>query len=101
MTMTQTERLYNLLKDGNPHRTDEILRVVYGSEHNGIPRIGTRVADLKAGKWPGQVKCNIEGYKDPENQALYFYKLILPRRIELPSAFEPKKIEPQPQQALF
>jgi hypothetical protein len=90
MTMTQTERLYNLLKDGNPHRTDEILRVVYGSEHNGIARIGARVADLKAGKWPGQVKCNIEGYKDRENQALYFYKLIPPRKIELPPAFEAK-----------
>jgi hypothetical protein len=88
MTMTQTERLYNLLKDGNPHRTDEILRVIYGSEHNVFARIGARVADLKTGKWPGQVRCEIVGYKDPENQALYFYKLIPPRKIDLPLAFE-------------
>jgi hypothetical protein len=95
MTMTQTERLYNLLKDGNPHRTDEILRVVYGSEHNGIARIGARVADLKEGRWPGQVRCNIEGYKDPHNQALYFYKLIPPVVPELPPARD--VVTPPPQ----
>jgi hypothetical protein len=39
--MTQTQRLYELLTDGKPHRTDDILRVVYGSEHNGIARIWT------------------------------------------------------------
>jgi hypothetical protein len=87
MTMTQTERLYNLLKDGNPHRTDEILRIVYGSEHTGLARIGARVDDLKKGKWRGQVRCEIVGHKDPQNQALYFYKLIPPRKIELPPAF--------------
>jgi hypothetical protein len=71
-TMTQTERLYNLLKDNLPHRTDEILRVVYGSEHNGIARIGARIADLKAGKWPGQVRCTIEGYHDPQTPRCIF-----------------------------
>jgi hypothetical protein len=64
---------------------------VYGSEHNGIARIGARVADLKAGTWPGQFECTIEGYHDPENAALYFYKLIPPRKIELPPAFEKRK----------
>jgi hypothetical protein len=88
--MTQTESLYELLKDGLPHRTDEILRVVYGSEHNGLARIGARVDDLKKGKWRGQVRCEIVGYKDPDNQALYFYKLIPPRKIELPPAFAAK-----------
>jgi hypothetical protein len=90
--MTQTERLFNLLNDGKPHRTDEILRVVYGSEHNGIARIGARVADLKAGKWPDQVRCNIEGYHDAENATLYFYKLIPPRKIELPRRSSQKSL---------
>jgi hypothetical protein len=44
------------------------------------------VADLKAGEWPGQIKCNIDGYHDPENAALYFYKLIPPCGIEFPPA---------------
>src|ERR1700759_781828 len=82
MKKTQTERLYELLKDGLPHRTDEILRVVYGSEHQCIARIGARGADLKEEKWPGEFKCTIEGYKDPEKQALYFYKLIPPKQID-------------------
>jgi len=45
--MTQTARLLQLLKDHKPHRTDEILREVYGSEHLGIARIGARINDLK------------------------------------------------------
>jgi hypothetical protein len=51
-----------------------------------------------ARKRPGQVKCNIEGHKDPQNQALYFYKLVPPRKIELPPAF---KTEPSSAQLLF
>ena len=65
--MTQTERLYELLKEGKPHRTDEILLKVYGSAHNGIARISARVADLKEGKWPGKFKNNIVDYHDPQN----------------------------------
>jgi hypothetical protein len=40
--MTQLTRLAELPKDGKPHRTDEILREVYGSEHLGIARVGAR-----------------------------------------------------------
>jgi hypothetical protein len=46
--MTQAERLYDLLKDGHPHRTDEILLKVYGSSHNGITRIGARIVETRA-----------------------------------------------------
>lgn len=69
---SQTERLYELLKDGQPHRTDEILEKVYGSEHLGIARIGARVADLRE-------KYEIVGYKDKDNRSLYFYRLIGPK----------------------
>jgi hypothetical protein len=99
--MTQTQKLYDLLKDGLPHRADEILRVVYGSEHQGIARIGARIADLKAGNWPGLFKCNIAGYKDQDNQALYFYRLIPPKTIELPPAFADKEAKPGSAAALF
>ena len=46
--MTQTELIYNLLADGKAQRTDEILRVVYGSEHTGIPRIGATFPRLRS-----------------------------------------------------
>ena len=67
--MSQKTRLYNLLKDGQPHRTDEILKVVYGGESNGLARVGARIHDIKA---EGHT---IEGYKDPNRPALYWYWL--------------------------
>jgi hypothetical protein len=88
--MTQTEKLFELLKSGRPVRTDEILLKVYGSSHNGIARIGARIADLKAGKWPGKQKCTITGYHDPDNVALYFYRMDIPNAPKLPPAFEPQ-----------
>jgi len=57
--------------------------------HNFVNR-GADRGTSKRGGWTGQVKCNIEGYKDPQNQALYFYKFIPPRRIESPPTFELK-----------
>jgi hypothetical protein len=94
--MSQAKLLYELLKDGRPHRTDEILRVVYGSEHQGIARIGARVADLKKGKWPGKKKLTIEGRKDTENPALYWYQLKpeLSPRVQIINAIEPFRVPP-------
>jgi hypothetical protein len=80
--MTQTERLLQLLKDYHPHRTDEILREVYGSEHLGIARVGARIADLK------KLSHHIIGYHDPQNRKLYVYKLIPPQVPVMPPAFE-------------
>ena len=80
--MTQAARLLQLLKDFRPHRTDEILREVYGSEHLGIARIGARIADLK------KLGHHIIGYHDPQNQKLYFYKLIPPQVPVMPPAFK-------------
>lgn len=85
--MTQAERLYDLLKDGHSHRTDEILLKVYGSSHNGITRIGARIADLKEGRWPGKVTNTIEGWHDPQNAALYWYKLVPAQAPMMPPAF--------------
>lgn len=68
MKTSQKIRLLKLLSDGKPHRTDNILQEVYGSEHLGLARVGARIWDLKqAGK-------NIVGWKD-ENKQLYWYQL--------------------------
>ena len=44
---SQTDQLFDLLRDGEPHSTLEILSVVYGVEFRGIARIASRVNDLK------------------------------------------------------
>lgn len=67
---SQKQKLYELLQDGQPHRTDSILEVVYGSSHLGIARISARVKDLK------DEGHEIEGRKDENNPALFWYKLI-------------------------
>ena len=67
--VSQEQRLFELLSDFNPHRTDEILQVVYGSEHLGIARIGARIADLK------KKGHKIQGFRDPQHSTLYFYQL--------------------------
>ncbi|MGB8006423.1 MAG: hypothetical protein WCF48_04785 [Terriglobales bacterium] len=87
MKSTQTDKLFQLLKDGKPHRTDEILREVYGSEHLGIARIGARINDLK------KLGHQIIGYHDTQNRKLYVYKLIPPQTITLPPAFKPQQVE--------
>ena len=76
MKTSQTTRLLELLSDGLPHRTDNILQVVYGSEHLGIARIGARIADLRE-------TYEIIGYKCPERKSLYFYKLLGPKKVEI------------------
>jgi hypothetical protein len=73
--MSQADNLYKLLSDYRPHRTDEILRVVYGSQHLGIARIGARVADLKKGRHSRKAKCDITGWRDKEVQGLYWYRM--------------------------
>ena len=68
--MNQTEKLYELLKDNKPHRTNEILEFVYGHNHLGIARIASRIHDLK--KFAG---VEIKGWKDKDNRALYWYQI--------------------------
>ena len=69
--MSQTDRLYNLLRSGQPYRTDMILSEVYGSEHLGIARIGARIADIKK-----KYGVKIKGFKDETTPSLYWYQII-------------------------
>jgi len=72
--MSQTERLFKLLKDGYPHRTDQICAIVYGSSHLGLARIGARIWDIKQ-----KYNVEISGKRDSDNPALYWYQLITPK----------------------
>lgn len=69
--MSQLDLLYDLLYDGQPHRTDEIMKVVYGSDHLGVARIAARISDLR--KRGVMVK---PAWPDKEKPTLYWYQLI-------------------------
>lgn len=67
--MSQTDKLYELLKDGKPHSTIEIRRVVYGDEHLSMARIASRANDLRK---RGYV---IESRPGKINKTIWWYKL--------------------------
>lgn len=69
--MSQAEKLWNALADGKPHRTDELLKTVYGDDHLGLARLGARVYDIQK-KHP---EVEIVGWHDPINARLYFYQM--------------------------
>ena len=94
MKKSQAERLWEVLRDGRPHRTDEILTRVYGSEHAGIARIGARISDVKRNH-----HVEIKGYKDKQIPSLYWYHAQVPEvlRVQtvLPPAFQEKVVNKQ------
>lgn len=69
--MSQLDRLYDLLDDGLPHRTDEIMAVVYGSEHLGLARCAARIYDLKK-----RMEVMVRSWPDPERKSLTWYQMV-------------------------
>jgi hypothetical protein len=67
---SQTDRLYSLLSDGEPHRTDEIMAIVYGADHLGLARVGARVYDVQQ-----KYGVKINGWHDKNNPSLYWYQI--------------------------
>jgi len=68
---SQTTRLYNLLSDNLPHRTDEIQIEVYGRDHLGTARISGRISEIKQG-----YGVRILGWHDEDIPSLYWYQML-------------------------
>ncbi|MFA6097578.1 MAG: hypothetical protein WC788_08215 [Candidatus Paceibacterota bacterium] len=73
MKTSQTQKVYELLKDGKAHRTDEIMALCYGSDHLGLARIGARIFDIKR-----EYGVEIEGWKDETTPSLFWYQMKVP-----------------------
>ena len=69
MKVSQTTKLFDLLSDGEPHSTIEIMKKVYGGSHLGIARIGARIHDLRS------AGHEITGLRDDHRQSIYWYKM--------------------------
>lgn len=67
--MSQCDRLYLVLADGEKHSTPEILERVYGGSHLGLARVGARIHDLRKEGY------EIDGWKDEQNKTIYWYKM--------------------------
>jgi hypothetical protein len=67
--MSQAEHIYNILSDGLPHRTDELVREVY---HGGaLARLGARIYDVQK-----KHNVKIESWHDPYNRKLWWYRIV-------------------------
>lgn len=84
--MSQTNLLYNLMRDNEPHRTDEIVNKVYG-QGLSLARVGARIYDLKK-----KYGVDVKGWHDPENPALYWYQLKTASQ-EAPQRTQPDRVD--------
>ena len=66
-------RLYNLVKDGDPHRADEIIESVDGSHRLGCARIGARIYHVQK-----KYRLKINGWHDPGKYQPYWHQIVGP-----------------------
>jgi len=76
--ITQADKLYTLLRDGKPHRVDEICDYVYGYDRLPGARVAARVYDIKR-KYGVEIKC----WKDKNNRKLSWYQMIIEDKNEI------------------
>jgi hypothetical protein len=72
--LSLTEKIYNILKDGLPHRSDHITRTLFGTDdtaRTGLFRLGARIWDVKQ-----KYGVEINGWHDKENPKLYWYQIV-------------------------
>ena len=67
--MSQREQILEILKDGEPHRSDEFLARMFGDFKYGLFRLGARIHEIRKDGY------EIDGWRDKEHPSLYWYKL--------------------------
>lgn len=79
--MSQTEKLYNLLSDSEPHSTNEIIEKVYPCEGRlkTPARISARIWDVKH-KYGVEIESNPDEFK----KGMWWYCIIPPNTPEHP-----------------
>jgi len=65
---SQTKLIYDLLLEGRPVRTDEIVSRVYSG--GSLARVGARIYDIQK-----KYGVKINGWHDKDNPKLYWYQL--------------------------
>lgn len=68
--MSQIDRLYSLMSDGEPHSTFEIVEKVYDMDTTTIARVGARIFDVKR-----RFGAYIESYPDKSNKKMWWYRM--------------------------
>ena len=64
--MSQLERLHELMSDGRPHSTYEIVEKVYDMDTTTIARVGARIYDMKR-----RFNAIVDSWQDKENRKMW------------------------------
>lgn len=67
---SQESRLYDILSDGEPHRSDDLVNLVYGQDSK-LARLAARVYRIKI----KHHEIDIRSWKAPENAKLHYYQM--------------------------
>ena len=67
---SQVQKIYKILLDGLPHRTDEFQERIFGSTKYGLFRLSARIWDIK-----NKYNVEIESWKDKEIPSLWWYQI--------------------------
>lgn len=82
--LNQNKRLLELLLDGQPHSTREIVKEVYGDESLSLSRVSARIWDLEhkfgcifLDKFGNEIteKGKLRCWKDKETPSIHWYRL--------------------------
>lgn len=69
--MSQVKKLYDVLQDKKPHRSDELLREVYDwSNGPCVARLSARIFDCRQ-----KFGLTIKSWRDPQKKNLTWYQI--------------------------
>jgi hypothetical protein len=77
-TPSQKSRIFDLLSDGQPHNTAEIMTRIYGVNHFGYCNVHGRITDIR------QEGHEVKSWMDKDNRSLCWYQMTI-KPVEAPN----------------
>lgn len=68
--MSQTDDLYEILKDGKPHASFDLVRAIYHQNSPTIARLSARIYDISK-----RYDVRIRSWRDKENETMWWYQI--------------------------
>ncbi len=76
MKKSQLEKMWDLMRDGNPHSTYQIVAEVYDMSTTTIARVASRVFDMKK-----KYGVDINSWPDKDNPKMWWYQVVIKKEV--------------------